>query len=711
MKAISIFKVIRRLSILFVLSILFFSVLQISLAEDTDNDGLADDIEVKFLTDQFDADSDDDGVLDGDEGLDTSKSKEHPDNDPDGDGWNNAMDADSDGDGILDGTEVGLTDDDINWTATDQTKGRFYPDQDPTTTTDPTKKDTDGDSWSDGDEDRNANGKYEPTQGEKDPNTKDYDDDGIQDDSDEDDDNDLMPDEFEKLFPNACNPLDPEDADDDYDGDGFTNIREYRGNNDKPGDKDWSDPEDPTSKPNIAPIVEFKSDDFTIDEYGNKIPRITVEAKQKITFNDTLLEVTDEAENEGLTFIWDWDDGTEPFIRYDVRPQKDPPTTHIYEVPTTYTIVLKVEDSINNVGEAKLAVDVIHPEGITELEIEVNRDKTDLKDKNTIQRGGWIAYIFKDVKNGDKITLDLTVQQNPEVSQPMGLRVFVISKKNFDAFKKNDIARNKISREYEEYWSGDVGTTVSKKKIEIEADKDDDIVVILDNRFYAEGQKYIAFDEPVEYTATFERENSPFLIILLILAIIIIIAAIIMFLAFYLKAKKSAGVTKITREAAVETQRSLDREMAELELEIQDSLRRQSVMAPMSAMPLGQQKSAPAPPGGPAPAAPGTVPKTPAAAGTAGTQPGLAPGKQPTGAQVMPGSTPGEQPMLPSVAPGQPAAAQPGQAPGSTPQPQMLPPAPKMANTPAPQPQPQAQPQPQPQASAQPQPPKKPPQQ
>jgi hypothetical protein len=582
------------------------------------------------------------------------------------------MDADSDADGILDGTERGLTDNDINLSATDQTKGRFFPDQDPSTTTDPTKRDTDGDSWSDGDEDRNANGKYEPTQGEKDPNKKDYDDDDIQDDIDEDDDNDGMPDEFEKLFSEACNPLDPEDANKDYDNDGFTNIREYRGNNDKVGDKDWSDPTDPTSKPNIAPIVKFISDDSTIDIEGNSVPRITVEAKQKITFNDTLLKVTDENEEQGLTYKWDWDDGSEIFVRYDVRPKKDAPTVHTFEVPSTYTVVLKVEDNIKNVGEGKLVIDVTHPEGASEIVIRVPRDKENLKEKNTIQRGGWIAYEFKEVKNGDKIKLDFTVQQNPELRTELGLRVFVMSKDDFDTYIKNDISRDKISREYEEYWHGDVGTISGGKKIEIEADKDDDIVVVFDNRFYDEGEKYVTFDEPVEYTVSFQRENSPFLIIVIILVIIIIIVAVIMFSVFYFKSKKSTGVTKITREAAVETQRSLDREMAELELEIQDSLRRQSVMAPMSAMPLGQKPgAAKGPPAGAgaqtSASAPGTVPRTPAPTGTG------APGAQPGAAPAIPGATPGGPPKLPSAADKAPAGV--GQAPGSTPKPQMLPPA------------------------------------
>jgi PKD repeat protein len=217
---------------------------------DTDGDGLDNDLEIIFLTDENDPDTDDDGVLDGNEELDISKTKDSPYNDPDRDGWNNAMDADSDGDGILDGTEKGLTDADIYMTATDIAKGRFFPDADPSTTTEMTKRDTDGDSWSDGDEDRNANGKYEPEQGEKDPNFKDYDDDGLHDDSeDTDDDNDGMPDEFEEKYPNACNPLDPTDADEDYDNDGYTNYHEYLGKDNKPGNNDSTDPEDPASHP------------------------------------------------------------------------------------------------------------------------------------------------------------------------------------------------------------------------------------------------------------------------------------------------------------------------------------------------------------------------------------------------------------------------------------------------------------------------------
>ncbi len=62
--------------------------------------------------------------------------------------------------------------------------------------------------------------------------------DGIGDACDPDDDNDGMPDSFETA--NGLNPLDPSDASQDADGDGFTNLREFRAG---------TDPNDPTSVP------------------------------------------------------------------------------------------------------------------------------------------------------------------------------------------------------------------------------------------------------------------------------------------------------------------------------------------------------------------------------------------------------------------------------------------------------------------------------
>ena len=75
---------------------------------DADSDGLPDKIEIQIGTNPNDADSDDDGVLDG--------LELHLSIDTDGDGLIDALDPDSDNDGLFDGTELGL---DCNHPATD----------------------------------------------------------------------------------------------------------------------------------------------------------------------------------------------------------------------------------------------------------------------------------------------------------------------------------------------------------------------------------------------------------------------------------------------------------------------------------------------------------------------------------------------------------------------------------------------------------------
>ncbi len=162
---------------------------------DTDGDGLPDTEETTIGTDPNDADSDDDGVIDGDEPS--------YDVDSDGDGLINALDPDSDNDGIFDGTELGITTPNAD---TDVSKGVYVPDADSNTKTDPLKKDTDAGSVPDGAEDTNHNGKIDT--GERDPNnpaddvTKPTDTDG-----------DGLSDDEEKLI-----GTDPNDADTDDDG-------------------------------------------------------------------------------------------------------------------------------------------------------------------------------------------------------------------------------------------------------------------------------------------------------------------------------------------------------------------------------------------------------------------------------------------------------------------------------------------------------------
>ncbi len=124
---------------------------------DTDGDGLPDAVEVAIGTDPLDADSDDDGVIDGNE----------PNwrDDTDGDGLKNPLDPDSDNDGIKDGTEMGITVPDAD---TDVTQGNFVPDADPSTTTSPLDSDTDNGGVPDGEEDADHDGQIDP--GEGDPN-------------------------------------------------------------------------------------------------------------------------------------------------------------------------------------------------------------------------------------------------------------------------------------------------------------------------------------------------------------------------------------------------------------------------------------------------------------------------------------------------------------------------------------------------------------
>jgi len=124
---------------------------------DTDGDGLSDLLEAALGLDPNDADTDDDGVRDGDEpnfAIDT-----------DSDGQINAADPDSDGDGLLDGTEQGIIEPDVD---TDVAAGNFVADADPTTTTSAVAADTDGGGVSDGDEDTDHDGEVDS--GERDPN-------------------------------------------------------------------------------------------------------------------------------------------------------------------------------------------------------------------------------------------------------------------------------------------------------------------------------------------------------------------------------------------------------------------------------------------------------------------------------------------------------------------------------------------------------------
>lgn len=169
---------------------------------DNDNDYLSDFQENTSCTDREDADTDDDGIPDGEEDANLDGIVDPGETDP--------CDSDTDGDGIQDGIELGIT----SGHATD-TGESFIPDADAgATVTDPLDEDSDDDGLPDRDEDINFNGMVD--EGETSPDNEDSDDDG-------------MPDGWE-----VQNDLDPlyDDADIDEDGDRFSNLKEYQRNTD-----------------------------------------------------------------------------------------------------------------------------------------------------------------------------------------------------------------------------------------------------------------------------------------------------------------------------------------------------------------------------------------------------------------------------------------------------------------------------------------------
>jgi hypothetical protein len=128
--------------------------------KDFDNDGIPNQVEnASDCLEYKDADSDDDGIPDGEEDLNQDGVVDA--------GETNPCDDDTDNDGIQDGTEAGVRLKDIG---KDTDRSVFVPDADPSRTTDPLNPDSDGDGIPDGVEDANRNGRRDP--GESDPTLK-----------------------------------------------------------------------------------------------------------------------------------------------------------------------------------------------------------------------------------------------------------------------------------------------------------------------------------------------------------------------------------------------------------------------------------------------------------------------------------------------------------------------------------------------------------
>ncbi|MBW1878638.1 MAG: hypothetical protein JRJ84_09790, partial [Deltaproteobacteria bacterium] len=192
---------------------------------DADEDGLTDPEEHALGTDPEDADTDDDGVPDGDEATGVTD-----------DGLLPALDCDSDGDGIMDGTERGITAPHVD---TNTSSPCWVPDADQESSTDPNAVDSDQGGLADGVEDWNYDGLYDPICWETDPNSAaddtDTDADGVADvlelraaDGEVDDvdsDGDGIADAVEGLLDPDGDCI-PAFVDDDSDGDGVSDEDE-----------------------------------------------------------------------------------------------------------------------------------------------------------------------------------------------------------------------------------------------------------------------------------------------------------------------------------------------------------------------------------------------------------------------------------------------------------------------------------------------------
>jgi len=130
-------------------------------ADDGDSDGIPDIVEnASPCQDANDADTDDDGIADGEEDTNKNGVKDSAETD--------SCRLDTDNDGIQDGTELGLT---LNDIGSDTDTAIFQPDLDPSTKTNPLDDDSDKDGLSDGEEDLNHNGRVDG--GETDPRSLD----------------------------------------------------------------------------------------------------------------------------------------------------------------------------------------------------------------------------------------------------------------------------------------------------------------------------------------------------------------------------------------------------------------------------------------------------------------------------------------------------------------------------------------------------------
>ena len=302
----------------------------LSIPDDADGDNLADAVEASLGTNPSDPDTDNDGVLDGEDDFPTDPNFT---TDTDADGIPNATDPDDDNDGLLDlddpfpldpnnspdtdgdglSDDIDTDDDNDGYTDTQELLAGTDPldaasvpadrDKDGLTDieegslgTDPDNADTDNDGVSDRDDDF----PLDPARG------IDTDNDGIPDASDSDDDNDGVPDTEDEL------PLDPTETL-DYDKDGIGNNADTDDDND--GYSDLVETEDGT---NPLDALDFPRDADNDGLTNNQEEILGTDPTNSDTDGDGINDLNDpeplnpgadaDTDNDGIIDLLDLDD-------------------------------------------------------------------------------------------------------------------------------------------------------------------------------------------------------------------------------------------------------------------------------------------------------------------------------------------------------------------------------------------------------------------
>ncbi len=204
----------------------------------------------------------------------------------------------------------------------------------------------------------------------------DTDKDGIGNEEDPDDDNDTLPDEWEEKY--GLDPLDPKDANKDYDGDGVSNREEYKlGTNPRNSDSDEdgiSDKEDEyplnpkeskdTDKDKIGD--EEDSDDDNDGLYDFEEKRLGTDPKNRDTDKDRVGDKEDAFPLDSKK--WEKPKKTErielePIKKEIIRKEKFSETEEIYDVSFPKIITPPIKEKLEETSELSTIPSLIKKEG------------------------------------------------------------------------------------------------------------------------------------------------------------------------------------------------------------------------------------------------------------------------------------------------------------------------------------------------------------